>query len=94
MRVSGSAFSGAASRIACRAWRQSPNPDWRIRQVMNGLVASRRPRTVMVTVGKRRPERYDYRVPAAPGQEWQAGALSAQRKGTGSPEGASACVAR
>ena len=50
-----------------------------------GLFASRRPPTVVVTVGKRRPERYDGEVPAAPGRVWQAEALSAQRKGAGSP---------
>src|SRR6185312_386357 len=48
-------------------------------------LASRCPRTIMPTVGKHRPERYDGEVPAAPGQEWQAEALSARRTGAGSP---------
>src|SRR5690348_10863484 len=48
-------------------------------------LASRCPRTVMPTMGKQRPERYDGEVPAAPGQEWQAEALSARRTSAGSP---------
>src|SRR5574337_818797 len=58
--------------------------DVRPRPMMNGIVRVPSPRTVMPAVGKHRPERYDYRVPAAPGQEWQAEALSARRTGTGS----------
>src|SRR5579875_2292713 len=57
----------------------------RARLVMMGVLASRCPRTIMPTVGKRRPERYDGEVPAVPGQEWQAETLSAQRTGAGSP---------
>src|SRR6185437_5699298 len=57
----------------------------RSRLVMNGNVRVPSPRTVTSTVGKHRPERYDGEVPAAPGREWQAEALSARRTGTGSP---------
>src|SRR5574337_1763565 len=59
--------------------------DVRPRPMMNGIVRVPSPRTVMPAVGKHRPERYDGEVPAAPGQEWQAEALSARRTSTGSP---------
>jgi hypothetical protein len=60
-------------------------PDVRTRQLIEWIGHVPSPHTVLPTVGKHRPKRYDGEVPAAPGQEWQAEALSAQRTDTGWP---------
>src|SRR6185437_7382247 len=77
--------SGAAGRVRVPRLAAVAGSDVRPRLMMNGIVRVPSPRTVMPAVGKHRPERYDGEVPAAPGQEWQAEALSARRTSTGSP---------